>query len=53
MRAMFPEPPSDVQLRFDIGARVEAKWRNTEQYSDATIVDYDAQAGRYLSLIHI
>ena len=29
----------------DIGARVEAKWRNTEQYSEATIVDYNAQTG--------
>jgi hypothetical protein len=37
MRAMFPEPPSDVQLRFDIGARVEC--RMEDDWCVGTVVD--------------
>ena len=37
MRAMFPEPPSDVQLRFDIGARVECHME--DDWCVGTVVD--------------
>ncbi|KAH8046569.1 hypothetical protein JL722_13629 [Aureococcus anophagefferens] len=37
MRAMFPEPPPDIQLRFDIGARVEC--RMEDAFCVGTVVD--------------
>ena len=37
MRAMFPEPPPDIQLRFDIGARVECRMKGA--FCVGTVVD--------------